>query len=186
MFDVRNMSMKKLFIVPLLISFSLHSYGDGNPLLKSFHAYGITKCDAFISENTKLGTNWNYFIDKYANGMDGVATEVTVTQIYGVENDTVKTVDTYIQTAKNCYLRSAWTLTYPGTCSENIDGNAWYIATRMPNKDYTTYENKGGIALHAKDIKMGNFSACVQEGSLRKSGKHVFLPEGVNQYFGVV
>ncbi|MEC8233382.1 MAG: hypothetical protein VX061_18285 [Pseudomonadota bacterium] len=145
---------------------------DDATLLKSFHDYGITKCDSFILENSRLQGNWNYYINKHANGMDGIATEVTITRIWGTKGDTVKTEDTYIQTAKNCYLRNTWTVTYPGTCSENVDGNFWYVSTEMPNKDYTTYKNAGGIELHAKEIAMGNFKACVQEGSKRSSQPH--------------
>lgn len=85
---------------------------DDATLLKSFHDYGITKCDSFILENSRLQGNWNYYINKHANGMDGIATEVTITRIWGTKGDTVKTEDTYIQTAKNCYLRNTWTVTY--------------------------------------------------------------------------
>ena len=35
---------------------------DDVTLLKSFHDYGITKCDSFIVENSTLEKNWNYFI----------------------------------------------------------------------------------------------------------------------------
>ncbi|ORT50846.1 hypothetical protein ST37_07870 [Vibrio sp. qd031] len=145
---------------------------DDQTLLKSFHDYGISKCDSFILENSKLKSNWNYFINKHAGGIDGPSTEVTITQIFGSKGDTVKTEDTYIQTAKKCFLRQTWTLTFPGSCSENIDGNAWYVSTKMPNKDYTTYKNAGGLELHAKEISMGNFKACVQEGSIRTSSSH--------------
>ena len=151
---------------------SIASADDTQLLLNSFHEYGITKCDSFIAENSGLNGNWNYFINKHSGGIDGPATEVTVTQIYGSKDDTVKTEDTYIQTAKKCFLRSTWTLTFPGPCSDSIDGNAWYVATAMPNKDYTTYKNAGGIELHAKEISMGNFKACVQEGSKRINGNH--------------
>lgn len=42
----------------------------------------------------------------------------------------------------------------------------------MPDKDYTTYKNAGGIEMHAKEISMGNFKACVQEGSKRINSHH--------------
>ena len=85
---------------------SIASADDTQLLLNSFHEYGITKCDSFIAENSGLNGNWNYFINKHSGGIDGPATEVTVTQIYGSKDDTVKTEDTYIQTAKKCFLRS--------------------------------------------------------------------------------
>ncbi|MGF1684351.1 hypothetical protein [Photobacterium minamisatsumaniensis] len=155
----------------LLVSQSSFA-NDNQKLLSSFHDYGIKKCDNFIIENSELKGNWNFYINKHANGMDGVATEVTLVKIWGSKGDTVKTEDTYIQTAKNCYLRQTWTLTDSGSCSDNIDGNAWYISGHMPNKDYTTYKNAGGIELHAKEISVGNFKACIQEGSKRNSSKH--------------
>ncbi|MCG5531602.1 hypothetical protein LRD18_12180 [Halorhodospira halochloris] len=148
------------------------SANDTQILLKAFHEYGITKCDGFIAENSSLKSNWNFFISKHAGGIDGPATEVTVTQIFGSKGDTVKVEDTYIQTPNKCFLRQTWTLTFQGACSDNIDGNAWYVSTPMPDKDYTTYKNAGGIEMHAKEISMGNFRACIQEGSKRISSAH--------------
>lgn len=145
---------------------------DDQKLLNAFHKYGVSKCDSFILENDKLKSNWNYFINKHTGGIDGPATEVTLTHIFGEKGDTVKTESTYIQTAKKCFLRQTWTLTFPGSCSENIDGNAWYVSAKMPGKDYTTYQNAGGIELHAKEISVGNFKACIQEGAKRISGNH--------------
>ena len=142
---------------------------DTQQLLKSFHQYGITKCDSFISENSELKSNWNYFVNKHAGGIDGPTTEVTATRTYGSKGDTVKVEDTYIQTRKKCFLRQTWTVTGAGSCSDNIDGNYWYVDTPMPSKDYTTYKNAGGIELHAKEISLGNFKACIQEGSKRIS-----------------
>lgn len=166
----------KLGLKSLLFSSALLSCGvsanDDQTLLELFHEYGIKKCDAFILQNSRLQDNWNLFIGKHAGGIDGPTTEVTITRIFGEKGDTVKVDDTYIQTANKCFLRSAWTLTFSGSCADNIDGNAWYISTPMPNKDYTTYKNAGGIEMHAKEISMGNFKACIQEGSKRDSGKH--------------
>ncbi|KHT63284.1 hypothetical protein RJ45_12845 [Photobacterium gaetbulicola] len=167
------MRFSALVVFISTVIFSGHALAnDSQILLKSFHDYGIKKCDTFISQNTTLKGNWNFFINKHAGGIDGPVTEVTVVNIWGSRGDTVKTEDTYIQTPKNCYLRQTWTLTDPGSCSENIDGNHWYVSTKMPNKDYTTYKNSGGIELHAKEIQVGNFKVCVQEGSKRLSAKH--------------
>ena len=142
---------------------------DRQILLKAFHKYGITKCDSFISENSELKSNWNFFISKHAGGIDGPTTEVTATRIFGTKGDTVKVEDTYIQTRKSCFLRQTYTLTGAGACSDNMDGNSWYVDTPMPSKDYATYKNAGGIEVHAKEISMGNFKACIQEGSKRIS-----------------
>jgi len=141
-------------------------------LLNSFHKYGITKCDSFILENSSLKGNWTYYISKHAGGIDGSATEVTVTQIFGSPGDTVKITDTYIQTSKKCFLHSMWTLTFKGACSSNVDGDAWYVKDPMPSKDYVQYTNAGGVEMLAKDISMGNFKACIQEGSVRTSSPH--------------
>lgn len=145
---------------------------DNKILLEAFHKYGIKKCDNFIIENSGLIGNWNYNINKHSDGMDGVATEVTLTTFWGSKGDTIKTDATYIQTAKNCYLRETWTLTKPGACEENVDGDFWYVTNKMPDKDYATYKNKGGVELHAKDITVGNFNACLEEGSKRLSAPH--------------
>lgn len=166
---------KKTLITLFFVGLSITSpalANDDQSLLKAFHKYGITKCDNFILENSKLKSNWNFFISKHLGGIDGTATEVSITQIFGSKGDTVKTDDSYIQTAKKCFLRQNWTLTAPGACSSSIDGDKWYIATKMPDKDYTKYENAGGIELFAKEISMGNFKACIQEGSKLISGKH--------------
>lgn len=82
----------------------------------------------------------------------------------------MKIDDSYIQTPKSCYLHSRAITTFPGPCDSNVDGNYWYVSNRMPGKDYTTYKNKGGIEMHAKEIQVGNFKACVQESSIRKKG----------------
>ncbi|MCD9496882.1 hypothetical protein [Photobacterium carnosum] len=166
---------KKTLMTLLFVGFSIASpvlANDDQSLLNSFHQYGITKCDSFILEHSKLKDNWNFFIGKHLGGIDGTATEVSITEIFGSKNDTVKTDSSYIQTAKKCFLRQTWTTTFPGTCSDNIDGDLWYIVTKMPNKDYTKYENRSRVELFAKDISMGNFKSCVQEGSLRISGNH--------------
>lgn len=147
-----------------------HAESDDQILLNSFHKYGITKCDKFILENSRLEGNWNLFISKHAGGIDGSATEVSIIRIWGVENDTVKVDDSYIQTPKNCYLHRRATITYPGTCESNVDGNYWYVTDRMPGRDYVTYTNKGGIVMQAKEIQVGNFKACIQETGIRKKG----------------
>jgi len=147
-----------------------HAESDDQILLNAFHKYGITKCDKFILENSKLEGNWNMFISKHSGGIEGSATEVSIIRIWGTENDTVKADDSYIQTPKNCYMHRRSTVTYPGTCESNVDGNYWYVSNNMPGKDYTTYTNKGGVEMQAKEIQVGNFKACIQETSIRKQG----------------
>ncbi|RTR34287.1 hypothetical protein [Shewanella atlantica] len=167
---IKTILKSTLVSTVLLSNFAIAD--DDQILIGAFHDYGITKCDSFILENSQLQGNWNLFINKHKGGIDGPSTEVTVTQIYGSEGDTVKVEDTYIQTAKKCFLRNTWTLTFKGSCADNVDLNDWYVSNEMPNKDYTTYKNAGGLELHAKEISMGNFKACIQEGSKRSSAKH--------------
>jgi len=166
---------RSMFIGAVLaLFFSTASYAqkDNQILLDSFHKYGIKKCDSFIEKNSSLRSNWNFYISKHAGGIDGPATEVTVIQIFGSAGDTVKIADTYIQTPKKCFLTSSWTLTFKGSCESNVDGNSWYVSDPMPSKDYTQYTNAGGVEMLAKEISMGNFKACLQEGMKRVSGPH--------------
>ena len=139
-------------------------------LLNAFHKFGITKCDKFILANSGLQENWTYYINKHVGGIDGLTTEVSITIIYGSSNDTVKIDDSYIQTPKNCYLHSRATLTFPGPCESNVDGDTWYISDPMAGKDYIQYRNKNGVELLVKEIQVGNFKACVQEFSKRLKG----------------
>ncbi len=168
------MKMTRVVLLSLAAAVAGNSHAESNDqiLLNSFHEYGITKCDKFILENSRLEGNWNLFISKHAGGIDGSATEVSVIRIWGTENDTVKVDDSYIQTPKNCYLHHRSTVTYPGSCESNVDGNYWYVSNRMPGKDYTTYTNKGGADMQAKEIQVGNFKACIQETGIRKKGNH--------------
>ena len=87
--------------------------------------------------------------------------------IYGTKGDTVKIDDSYIQTLKNCFLHSRSTITNLGSCESNIDSNDWNISSEMPNKDYTTYENKYGIEMQAKEITVGDSKVCIKETSVR-------------------
>lgn len=166
---------KKTLITLLFVGFSIASpvlANNDQTLLKAFHKYGIKKCDSFILENSALKSNWNLFINKHSGGIDGPATEVTATQIFGKKGDTVKIEDTYIQTAKKCFLKSNSTLTFPGPCSDSINGSYWYVSTKMPHKDYTGYKNANGVEMLAKEISVGNFKVCIQESFIRKSGSH--------------
>ncbi|MGV6818410.1 MAG: hypothetical protein ACWA44_14225 [Thiotrichales bacterium] len=165
-------NVKNIVLFPLAVAMvgTAHAESDDQILLNSFHEYGITKCDKFILENSSLQGNWNFFINKHAGDVDGSATEVSVVRVWGSENDTVKVDDSYIQTPKNCYLHSRHTITFSGPCESNIDGNVWYVANPMPGRDYIQYKNKHGVEMLAKEIQVGNFKACVQEGAKRLKG----------------
>ena len=163
-----------LVLTSAIFSSMSHAKSDDQTLLGSFHEYGITKCDSFILEKSPLNdkNNWNFFISKHGGGIDGTSTEVSVIQIYGSKGDTVKVDYSYIQTNKSCFVHSRSTTTNPGSCSSNVDGNYWYVTGQMPNKDYVTYKNNGGIEMQAKEISVGNFKACIQEVSIRNQSAH--------------
>lgn len=146
--------------------------GDDKKLLDYIHKYGITKCDDFILENSRLKNNWHFSIQKHVDGIDGLATEVSIIRIFGGKNDTLKIDDSYIQTQKNCYLHQRATLTFAGPCSSSINGDAWYVFDEMADTDYTKYKNKNGLEMLAKEISVGNFKACVHEHSIRSSQQH--------------
>lgn len=166
------MKIARVFLFSLTAAMVGNAHAESNDkiLLDSFHQYGIKKCDMFVLENSRLEGSWTYFISKHGDGIDGSATEVSFIRILGGENDTVKIDDSYIQTPKNCYLHRRVTVTFPGSCESNVDGNYWYVSDRMPGKDYVAYKNKGGVEMLAKEIKVGNFKACIQETGLRKKG----------------
>lgn len=142
---------------------------DDQILLKAFHKYGITKCDKFLIKNSKLDENWNFFISKHADAIDDNVKEASIIQIFGSKNDTVKFDHSYIQSKKGCFVHKRTITTFSGPCSEHVDLNYWYVSTDMPDKDYTTYKNKGGVEMHVKEISVGNFKACIQETGIRNS-----------------
>lgn len=141
-------------------------------LLDSFHEYGITKCDKFILEKSKLKSNWNFFISKHPGIKDSPVKEASIIQIFGSSNDTVKTDQSYMQTKNACFVHDKTTVTYSGSCSEHVDANYWYVSTAMSSKDYTEYANKGGVKMYAKEITVGNFKACIQEIVVRNTSPH--------------
>lgn len=162
-------NVKAALLLGLVFATAAHA-DDDQTLLDAFHKYGITQCDKFILENSRLVGNWTYFIGKHAGGIEGNATEVSLIRIWGSEGDTVKSDDSYIQTAHRCYLTSRSTLSFPGTCESNINKDHWYVSNKMPGRDYTTFKNKGDIEMQAKEIAVGNFKACIQETLIRKQG----------------
>jgi len=152
----------------IFISFqSVADESSNRHLLEAFHKYGITKCDNVILENSSLQENWSYFIEKHKNNIHEEINEVSLIQIYGSKNDTVKIDHSYIQTPEACYIHKRETVTFVGPCSKNIDLNNWYVKSAMPDKDYTEYHNKNGVIMFAKEITVGNFKACIKEYNMR-------------------
>ncbi len=145
---------------------------DNRMLLNSFHDYGITQCDTFILENNVLEGNWHFFINKHSGGLDGPSTEVSVVTITGEKGDTTKRDYSFVETAKKCFVHKRTTITFIGECSSKINKDFWHVSTPMPRKDYTTYKNKHGLEMQAKDIYNKNFKACVLEYSVREKGQH--------------
>ena len=157
----------------ILVSLSLKTLAndayskDNKELLDSFHQMGVTKCDQFIIENSGLKGNWYYYINSHREDIDTEIKEVSVVQILGTKNDTIKIDHSYIQTPTKCYLHKKSTITFAGPCSSVIDQNYWYVSKELKNKDYTEYTNSGGAKLYAKEINVGNFKACIQEYDIR-------------------
>lgn len=166
------MKVRKLLILACLVVGSGHASAesDDQTLLKAFHEYGITKCNKFILEHSRLEGNWNYFISKHAGGIDGLATEVSITRVWGSENDTVKAEESYIQTAKACYVHKRGTTTSAGSCRSAVDANDWQVTSPISGRDYTAYENRGGVSMLAKDVRVGSSTFCIHEYSVRMKG----------------
>jgi hypothetical protein len=164
--------MKKIVVLLITtgIVCNLFAKSDDEILLGAFHKYGITKCDKFIKENSKLKPNWNLYISTNKTKIDKDINEVSVVEIFGTKGDTIKVDHSYIESPNRCFLTKRNTLTYKGSCESNIDGNSWYMSDEMATKDYATYKNKHGVEMYAKEIKMGNFKACLQETVVRTSG----------------
>jgi hypothetical protein len=142
---------------------------DDQILLGQMHKYGITKCDGLVLKNSKLEDNWNMFTSKHRDDIDKNVKEASVIQVTGPKGDTVKIDVSYIQGPNKCFMTKRSTITFPGSCSENIDMDAWFVSKAMPDKDYTQYENKGGVSMLAKEVTVGNFKACIQEVIIRNS-----------------
>ena len=91
------------FLIFGLILTSCQSLADESSnriLLKAFHKYGITKCDDFIIKNSALKKNWYFLITQHEGHIDKQVKEVSVIQIYGSKDDTIKSDDSYIQTSE--------------------------------------------------------------------------------------
>jgi len=168
--------MYKILTSVLIVSgISVHAQNNQDILLDAFHKNGITKCDKFIKNNMRLNGNFNVFLSKHENGIDGPSTEISIVTIYGTKGNTIKFDDSYIQTAKNCVLHSRSVATKLGSCNSIIDPNKWFRTSPMPNKDYTAYKNKAGFDLYAKELEVGGSKICIMEASMRikefKKGK---------------
>jgi hypothetical protein len=166
--------MKKLLALFIYVFITLasgitHAETDDQILLNAFHKYGLNKCDKFILANSKLGENWNFFISQHVDAIDDNVKEVSIIQIFGSKNDTVKRDISFIQSKKGCFYQRKTTVTYSGACSQNLDLDAWYVAKEMQSKDYKQYKNKGGVDMYVKEISVGNFKACIQESDSRNS-----------------
>ena len=160
-----------LFMLFLVFNFSDLFAQDNNQvneeLLKKFHKIGITKCDNFIMQysfiNNSKHPNWYYdFIyipQKNANSTK----QATLVFFYGYKNDSVKITYSYVQNEKKCTLIKVATGTFSGSCIDNVNADYWYVVNNMNNLDYIKYKNPGGVDMYAKEIKVGNFKACITE-----------------------
>jgi hypothetical protein len=167
--------MKKIGVIALLsitvIAALAHGDDGKQKLLARFHDYSITQCDNFILDNSHFKGGWTFFINKHEGGIDGISTEVSVIQILGSKNDTVKIDSSYIQTKKACFLHQRSTITFPNLCADIIDSQYWRIIAELPDQDYSVYKNNNGIEVYAKDIVVGDANVCIQEINIRKKGR---------------
>lgn len=125
----------------------------------------MTKCDKFILKNANLMNkpNWSLDIERPNSHIGKGYSLVTLILTYGHKGDTLKRDFTFVETPKRCILTERATITFNGPCSENINGDYWYISSQMPKLDYTAYTNKGHAPMLAKEVNMGNFKLCIQE-----------------------
>jgi len=163
------MNKTLLFLLSIsVITSSVLAKTNEDILLNAFHENGITKCDKFIKKNSKLFANFNVFIDKHDDGIDGASTEVSLVTIVEQDGENIKFDDSFIQTKKNCVLHSKSIVTKLGSCNSNINLKNWKITSPMPKKDYTAFENQFGVLMYTKEIKVGESKVCIVETSLRK------------------
>ena len=161
--------------VLILLCLILNSYNllaqinneANNELLRKFHKVGITKCDNLIMnynsiDNTKH-PNWAYEFTYHKEYKTSPIKQATLIFLYGYKNDSLKTSYHYTQKDKKCTITKESTLTFIGSCSDNINLDYWYVASDMINLDYTKYKNPYGNIMFAKEIKIGNFRGCIQE-----------------------
>lgn len=152
-------------ILLLLTVFFSNCYAGSNTdqLIKASHEYGITGCDHVIKKAINLETsdNWKWTIGRHQGGLPGSTTEVTYTFTWGVENDSLLEQFTVIQTKSNCYIDRRTMLTFTGSCESNVDKDNWYLDEKQNGTDFSWYKNRYDLVQLTKDIKVGNFQACV-------------------------
>lgn len=125
----------------------------------------MTKCDKFILQHASLQNkpHWSFDIEKPHKSVGKGYSAVTLVVTYGNKGDTIKRDFSFLQTPEQCILTERSTLTFNGSCSQNIDGDHWFISNQMPEIDYTEYKNKGNVPMLVKEVNVGNFKLCVQE-----------------------
>ena len=110
-------------------------------------------------------SNWYYNFYNVQEKNANSTKQATLVFFYGKKNDSVKITNIYTQNDKECILIKECTLTFSGSCIDNVNADYWYVTNHMNNSDYTHYKNPGGTDMFAKEIKVGNFRACIQEYS---------------------
>lgn len=156
-----------------LLPFKVFALTDDQNLLVSFHKYGMTKCDKFILQHASLKNkpHWSFDIEQPNKPVGKGYSVVTLVVTYGIKGDTIKRDFSFMQTPDQCIVTERNTLTFNGSCSQNINGDYWYISNQMPEIDYTEYKNKGNAPMLAKEVNMGNFKLCIQEMRLIHSSQ---------------
>ncbi len=163
--------MKAMIFISTLL-FAAHGFSAENNdalLLKQFHELGITHCDEFIKNNTRSKGEWQFFLNKHAEGIDGPSTEVSMVQISRSNGISIKTDYSFIQSLKQCFLHKRGLITTVESCAKAVDSEIWTIQYELPQNDYRRYQDAKGIILYTKDLASGG---CLLEYEFRTKGKH--------------
>jgi hypothetical protein len=161
--------MKNKILLLMLLTFSIQALSaeksSDDELLDLFHKKGITHCDKIILEHASLKDkpHWSYDIYNFPLVASKGYSEVTVVEVFGYKDDSVKFDLTFQETPNECTLTKRVTITFNGPCSDNISGDYWFIDNKMDFLDYTKYKNKNGAPLLAKEVSVGNFKVCIEE-----------------------
>lgn len=147
--------MKTILSVALLTT-SLTSQADITSLT---HSKGIVNCDSYLNE-IQSTIKGNYKWDLFHNPNSNMQSKSVVIKVFtGSYNDTVHMDYTLQQVGSTCYYTKRATITVKGTCTSIPDANYWSIDNRMPNLDYLSWINKGGVQLYTKQLG----SICLHE-----------------------
>lgn len=156
----------KLLVATLALSSSQIAYSEDDiyTITDRINTYGLTECNNFIQENLRIGQNWSISFLAFSEGLEiapGVKV-ITVNSIFGTYGDSIKILQTYMETPTSCALYELGTITYDTTCQEAIDPD-WTLSSTAPGTDYVTYETPTGVDVFLKNNNTSNGVSCVAD-----------------------